>query len=436
MSSGCLLNLASIYFPNSALTSRLVALRSRPLFKTAPVAERLGRGTSVKAPRKMKGGTHAGSFQSCLSPWEDSLESFLADVVAAEATELNVPLLAPFTIATTKLEVVRNVAVRVELRDGSVGWGEVPTLPPVTAEDQPTALKKAEEACKYLKEQKGINLKKLLEALSEICPGHEFSSVRAGVQMAVVDAVAHSLQLPLWKYFGGNGKSITTDITIPICTPEEAENLARLYSARGFTTIKTKVGGRAISSDIALLQAIRRGHPFCSLILDANCGYNAQSALQVLKELHEEGLTPCLFEQPVTREDWEGLGHVSKVAREVYGVSVAADESCRDVIDAKLIIERGLAEVVNVKLAKMGVLEAMEIIGMVKNAGLGLMIGGMVETRLAMGFSGHIAAGLGCFRFIDLDTPLLLAEDPVHGGYEVDGADYKFTNDFGSGSCL
>lgn len=112
----------------------------------------------------------------------------------------------------------------------------------------------------------------------------------------------------------------------------------------------------------------------------------------------EQGLTPCLFEQPVKRDDWEGLGHVSKVAREVYGIPVAADESCRNVRDAKIIIQGGLADVVNVKLVKMGLLEAMEVIGLVKEAGLGLMIGGMVETRLAMGFSGHIAAGLGCFR--------------------------------------
>lgn len=35
---------------------------------------------------------------------------------------------------------------------------------------------------------------------------------------------------------------------------------------------------------------------------------------------------------------------------------------------------------------------------MAQQAGLGLMIGGMVETRLAMGFAAHMAAGLGLFR--------------------------------------
>ena len=67
-------------------------------------------------------------------------ETFSVDVAAAEARPLDVPLAAPFTIATSRLEAVSNVAVRVELRSGAVGWGEAPVLPSVTAEDQPAAL--------------------------------------------------------------------------------------------------------------------------------------------------------------------------------------------------------------------------------------------------------------------------------------------------------
>jgi L-Ala-D/L-Glu epimerase len=44
-----------------------------------------------------------------------------------------------------------------------------------------------------------------------------------------------------------------------------------------------------------------------------------------------------------------------------------------------------------------------------------------VEARLAMGTSACFAAGLGDFAFIDLDTPLFLAEDPFEGGYAQEG---------------
>lgn len=110
------------------------------------------------------------------------------------------------------------------------------------------------------------------------------------------------------------------------------------------------------------------------------------------------GVVPILFEQPVHRDDWEGLNHVSHVAKDRYGVSVAADESCRSLHDAQRIIQGNLAHVINIKLAKLGVLGALEIIDVARKAGLALMIGGMVETRLAMGFAGHLAAGLDCFR--------------------------------------
>jgi hypothetical protein len=50
------------------------------------------------------------------------------------------------------------------------------------------------------------------------------------------------------------------------------------------------------------------------------------------------------------------------------------------------------------------------------------MIGGMVESRIAMGCSFSLVLGLGGFEILDLDTPLLLARDPVEGGYHYNGS--------------
>ncbi|XP_017701628.1 L-Ala-D/L-amino acid epimerase isoform X2 [Phoenix dactylifera] len=362
-------------------------------------------------------------------------ETFSVDVSRAEGRPLDVPLIAPFTIASSRLDAVGNVAVRVELRNGSVGWGEAPVLPSVTAEDQPAALAAAGDACGLLVRSPAMTLGALLFEVARVLPGHEFASVRAGVEMALIDAVANSIRIPLWRLFGGVSNSLTTDITIPIVSPNEAAELAAKYCKQGFSTLKLKVG-KDLSSDIEVLKAIRSVHPDCSFILDANEGYTAQQAIEVLDKLHEMGVVPILFEQPVHRDDWEGLHHVSHVAKDKYGVSVAADESCRGLHDAQRIIQGNLAHVINIKLAKLGVLGALEIIDVARKAGLALMIGGMVETRLAMGFAGHQAAGLGCFSFVDLDTPLLLSEDPVIGGYEVSGAVYKFTNARGHGGFL
>jgi len=378
----------------------------------------------------------ASTTPPSLSMFQTVIDASQIKVVEADASELNVPLIAPFTIASSRLEYVGNVSLRIELEDGSVGWGETPILRAVTAEDQPTALAKALQVCSLLKLTPTMSCRKVLEKICDLLPGHEFASVRAGYEMAVLDAVAHSANMPLWRLFGGHSDTVLTDITIPITSAEEAGLLASEYASRGFNMIKTKVGGRDLKDDIKMLRAIRSSHPTCSLILDANGGYNANESLDVLKQLHELGLTPALFEQPVPRDDWIGLGHVTCEAHDKFGVLIAADESCRSIDDVTRIINGGLADVVNIKLSKIGVLASLEVATMVQQAGLGLMIGGMVETRLAMGFAAHMAAGLGLFRFIDLDTPLLLAKDPVQGGYHAEGPLYRLGNTPGHGGSL
>ncbi|KAL0707374.1 hypothetical protein Bca4012_073800 [Brassica carinata] len=372
---------------------------------------------------------------SAASGFKTLTENFTVRIQRAENRELNVPLLSPFTIASSRLDSVGNVAIRIELSGGCVGWGEAPILPSVTAEDQPTAMAKAREACELLRELPEMKLGHVLEEIGGILPGHRFASVRAGVEMAMIDAAAKSVGVPLWKLFGGASNSITTDITIPIVSPAEASNLAAKYREEGFKTLKLKVG-KNVKADIQVLQAIREAHPTCSFILDANEGYKTEEFVEVLEKLHEMKVTPVLFEQPVHRDNWEGLRHVTRVAKDRFGVSVAADESCRDLTDLQRIIKDDVVDVVNIKLAKSGVLEALEVIELARSSGIELMIGGMVETRLAMGFSGHLAAGIGCFRFIDLDTPLLLAGDPVQGGYKASGAVYEFNDEGGHGGYL
>ncbi|KAG8379382.1 hypothetical protein BUALT_Bualt07G0082800 [Buddleja alternifolia] len=378
----------------------------------------------------------APSSSSTCFGFKNLMETFTVDVQRAEGRALNVPLIAPFTIASSRLERVENVGIRIELSNGCVGWGEAPLLPHVTAEeDQLAALAKVSDASHFLKNTPRKTLGLLLTDINHMLPAHQFASVRAGIEMALIDAVANSIRIPLWRLFGGYSNEITTDITIPIVSPTEAAELASKYRVQGFNILKLKVG-KNLTADIQVLQAIRTVHPDCLFVLDANEGYNSEEAITVLQKLHEMEVTPILFEQPVHRDDWKGLGYVSNVARNKYGVSVAADESCRSLEDVKKIVKENLAHVINIKLAKLGVLEALEIIELAKGSGLDLMIGGMVETRLAMGFAGNLAAGLGCFKFIDLDTPILLAEDPVLGGYEVSGPIYKFSNARGHGGFL
>jgi len=244
-------------------------------------------------------------------------------------------------------------------------------------------------------------------------------AARTGVEMALLDALTRSWRIPLYQFFGGAQTRIETDITIPIEAPDHMARLAELYAEQGALVIKLKVG-RELDDDIDRVLAVAEGAPDCDLILDGNQGFTPSEALDLLTALAAEDVHPILFEQPVHRHDLEGLRFVTEHA----GIPVAADESVHTDADALRIARMGAASVVNIKIMKYGIVEALKVAAVCRAAHIGLMVGAMMESRLSIAMSAHLVAGLGGFRYIDLDTPMLLAEDPFSGGYLQDGMTY------------
>ncbi|MGC3974907.1 MAG: hypothetical protein QM771_11050, partial [Nitrospira sp.] len=109
-----------------------------------------------------------------------------------------------------------------------------------------------------------------------------------------------------------------------------------------------------------------------------------------------------------------------------FGISRAfpwqrTNPSDRWMMLARCLVEAQAADYINIKIMKTGVIEARRIAHFTRSSGLRLMVGGMLETRIAMGCSFSLVLGLGDFDVLDLDTPLLLSTDPVIGGYRYEG---------------
>lgn len=158
-------------------------------------------------------------------------------------------------IANARLDRVRNVAVRVELTDGHVGWGEIGTLHPVTVETFDDALA-AVQVAQPLVGRDPADTDGLDAALHELLPDR--ASSRCGIEQACWDAVARSDGVPLWTRFGAVAQPVVTDITVPICTADRAAELAALWQSRGFTVLKVKVGGGDLGRDLQRIGAIDR----------------------------------------------------------------------------------------------------------------------------------------------------------------------------------
>jgi L-alanine-DL-glutamate epimerase-like enolase superfamily enzyme len=113
---------------------------------------------------------------------------------------------------------------------------------------------------------------------------------------------------------------------------------------------------------------------------------------------------------------------------------VVADESVKSPEDLRELIAQRYADGVNLKLAKVGSVLGAHRMGLdARAAGLVRMTGGMVETRLGMTAAAHLACALGGVEFVDLDTALLLADDPYEGGYSADGPRYTVSSQPGLG---
>jgi L-Ala-D/L-Glu epimerase len=334
-------------------------------------------------------------------------------------SNLDVELTDHFTISQGSVKKVNNLLVSLTLEDGTTGYGEITPFQELAGEDRETCIGKFNEIHDSLTGHSVLNIRKHSRFLEEALP--DSPAVRCGLELGMLDALTRQLQIPLWAYFGGlSGNSLITDITIPILPYDRSVELAAQWMKKGFETLKIKVGSD-YENELKILRGIHQLNEKVSFIIDANQGFDENSALSFVRELLHAGCRVILFEQPVNRYDLDAMAKITRV----LNVPVAADESVFSLNDLRKVVKAGAAKVVNLKIMKTGIFQALQIASTASSFGLDLMIGGMVETRLAMGCSVSIAMGYCPVKYIDLDTPLLMKSDPFLGGYSYCGPEIR-----------
>jgi len=329
---------------------------------------------------------------------------------------IDVPITDPFVVATGARVLAENVFVRVVLENGVQGLGEAAPFPEVGGENRISCLGELSRLGRMILHQSADRFIELAGEMRTAALGQP--AARCALETAMVDAYSRALKIPLWKLWGATDvRERETDITIPICSMNKTLELARTWYGRGFRLFKMKVG-HDVDQDVRRLEAVHQSLSGISFIGDANQGFSRAECLAFARGVKRFGGRLMLLEQPVERTDLESLGVIGRET----GIPVAADESVRSLADAKLVVAERAADYINIKIMKTGVVEAREIASYTLASGLKLMIGGMVETRIAMGCSFSLVLGMKGFDVLDLDTPLLLADDPVVGGYAYQGA--------------
>ena len=332
-----------------------------------------------------------------------------AEIVAVETRPLRVAMNEPFAIAGGSSSELETVFTTVRLHDGSVGHGEASPFPAFNGETAQMSLKQIKQVGKRWLGRDASAWRTRLEEVEEALP-HHGGAARAALGVALLDAWTRRAKIPLRTLFGGATDRVVSDVTVTLGSAEAARAAARRIRKLGVSVIKIKVGYPP-EEDAARVAAVAEVHRSAALTLDANQGYGPSHSLELVRLLKKRGIRPVMFEQPAEADDLKGLIAFHKKS----GIPVAADESLRGRADALKLARTGAAQVLNLKLMKMGVLEAWDCGLIARASGLKVMVGGMVETPLAMGAAAHLAAGLGGVEFVDLDTPLWLAENPTRG---------------------
>jgi L-alanine-DL-glutamate epimerase-like enolase superfamily enzyme len=223
-------------------------------------------------------------------------------------------------------------------------------------------------------------------------------AARNALDCALWDWRARRAGRRVWELLGLPApRPVVTAFTLSLGEPAAMEAAARAEAHRPL--LKVKLG---TEDDMPRIEAVRRGAPRARLIVDANEGWTAALYADLAPHLRRLGVE--LVEQPLP------AGQDGALAGLPRPVPVCADESCHD--RASLPALAGLYDMVNVKLDKTGGLtEALALAAAARAQGLGVMVGCMVGTSLAMAPAQLVAQGAD---LADLDGSLLLAEDRAH----------------------
>jgi o-succinylbenzoate synthase len=321
----------------------------------------------------------------------------------------------PFTIATGTMHWAQNIFIRVHTDEGLYGVGECSAFPMIVGETQATCFEMARDFALLWKNKEALELEERMAELQQFTAFN--STIKSAFDMALFDLAAKRQGQPLYRFLGGKPRQIETDLTIGIDSPENMAEMAVAFKQKGVRIIKVKLGKDA-KEDIKRVHNIRRAvGDEIKIRIDANQGWEFEQALAALQGMASSKIEFC--EQPMRH--WEDSR--LPALRKQCGVKIMADESVFSHHDAKRLIEAEACDFVNIKFAKTGgILEAARVNNVCAHHQVPCMMGGMLESRIALTAFAHFVLAHDNIIFYDMDTCMLGHKtDPVTGGVRYNG---------------
>lgn len=301
-----------------------------------------------------------------------------------ELFDTRLPLVAPFETSFGKVDHREPLIVRLEDRDGVVGWGEAPVAyrPHYNAETNVTAWHVVADFVPLL--LRGRAFESTAELARALAPIRGHNMAKASIEFALADLLAKKRGVPIARVFGAQARPVEVGVSIGI-----QESVAALVSrtakhvAEGYRRVKLKI---APGWDLEPVRAVREAFPKIRLMVDANGAYSLEHA-SLLARLDAFDL--LLLEQPLDPED---LVSHRELARTVK-TKVALDESLPTLGAVRAALELDSCAIVNVKPGRLGGPTAsIAALEATAKAGKGAFLGGMLESGIGRAANLALAA--------------------------------------------
>lgn len=344
--------------------------------------------------------------------------------------EMKVALRMPFKTALREVTELRELTVRIEATDGTFGVGSVVPTAAITGTSESTIIANFQRIAEQLQDayRGGI------EGWQSRLDGREqlTHSALCAFDVALCDLEARRASVPLWKWLGGvRANPLVTNMTISVDTPEVMALRAQEAVARGFSSLKIKVGQNA-ELDKQRVATVRKAvGSDVSLRLDANQGWSELEAAHLI-DWFSKHCTPLDFiEQPVPAHQTAALARLTKGSAAI----VVADESAMTLAQASEVIHAAAATGLSVKLIKAGgLLNAKKILDLAFAHRVPCLMSCMFEAGAGLQAAVHLASMHPAVQWVDLDPLEYLTSVPYAGGAQFVGPHIRCSE--GSGLAL
>lgn len=329
----------------------------------------------------------------------------------------------PFVISVGAITHARNTVVKIFLSDGRYGIGECCPYRSIHGETVEGQIAIAKDIAKNLIGKDPRNTKRHVHMMNKVMKNN--ASIKCAFDMALYDLNAKVAELPLYAFLGGdNNKEIFTDNTVSLLPKEQATAKALEFKEMGFPVLKVKLGEQPSKNDVERLEAIRAAIGYdIPIRVDANQGWNYFDASYALNAMVDLNIEHC--EEPVPAANIRDQKRLTAESP----IPIMADEAVFNHHDAHRILSENAADLINIKLGKSGGIEnAMKVASICEAAGVYCQVGSFSESRLGISALVHFDQCWDNIIYHDLDSPLMMSEDPIIGGLQY-GTDWSVTID-------